>query len=215
LSGFLYWDGEIRCRYQVKPRGHSELILSQMDELLKEAGVELTALDAIAFGRGPGSFTGVRIAVGVAQGTAFGADLPVVPVSTLASLAQRHFRENGVRRILPAFDARMNEVYWGGYIIDDHGLAMPCFDDEVSAPDAVTLPQDGNWHGVGSGWQAYETPLRERLKDGLASVQSDLLCSAEDVALLAAAGFTRGEAVAAEHALPVYLRDDVARKPRG
>ncbi len=106
-SAALYIDGEISERYEVAPRRHAELILLMMEQLLTEAELKLTQLDALAFGRGPGSFTGVRIATGVIQGAAFGAQLPVVPVSTLAALAQRHYRMRGACRILPAFDARM------------------------------------------------------------------------------------------------------------
>ena len=148
-SAALLIDGKIIERYQVQPRMHSQLILPMMNELLAEAGVALTALDAIAFGRGPGAFTGVRIAVGVAQGAAFAADLPVVPVSTLAALAQRGFRESGGRRLLPAYDARMQEVYWAAYEVDAQGLVSIRVADEVSAPDQVTLPDGEGWQGVG------------------------------------------------------------------
>lgn len=128
-SAALYISGEIRLRYQVEPRRHSELILPMMDALLAEAEIALSALDALAFGCGPGSFTGVRIATGVVQGAAFGADLPVVPVSTLAALAQRRYREQGEKHLLPAYDARMDELYWGCYRIGDDGLAHPLNDD--------------------------------------------------------------------------------------
>ncbi|WP_260291256.1 tRNA (adenosine(37)-N6)-threonylcarbamoyltransferase complex dimerization subunit type 1 TsaB [Sedimenticola hydrogenitrophicus] len=212
-SAALLIDGNVIERYQVQPRMHSQLILPMLDELLAEAGVTLAGLDAIAFGRGPGAFTGVRIAVGVAQGAAFAADLPVVPVSTLAALAQRGFRELGWRRLLPAYDARMQEVYWGAYEVDAQGLVSARVADEVSAPDRVTLPAGGGWQGVGAGWGSYRDLLDQRLGDAVGEVNADLLCSAHDVALLGAAGFVRGEAVAAELAAPVYLRDKVASRP--
>lgn len=212
-SAALLIDGNISERYQVQPRMHSQLILPMLDELLAEADLALTALDAIAFGRGPGAFTGVRIAVGVAQGAAFAADLPVVPVSTLAALAQRGFRELGGRRLLPAYDARMQEVYWAAYEVDAQGLVSIRVADEVSAPDQVTLPDGAGWQGVGAGWGSYHSLLTRRLGASVAAVNADLLCSAHDVALLGAAGFTRGDAVAAELAAPVYLRDKVAFRP--
>lgn len=212
-SAALLIDGKIIERYQVQPRMHSQLILPMMNELLAEAGVALTALDAIAFGRGPGAFTGVRIAVGVAQGAAFAADLPVVPVSTLAALAQRGFRELGGRRLLPAYDARMQEVYWAAYEVDAQGLVSIRVADEVSAPDQVTLPDGEGWQGVGAGWGSYYSLLAQRLGASVEAVDAALLCSANDVALLGAAGFTRGDAVAAELAAPVYLRDKVASRP--
>ncbi|MCW8945131.1 MAG: tRNA (adenosine(37)-N6)-threonylcarbamoyltransferase complex dimerization subunit type 1 TsaB [Sedimenticola sp.] len=213
-SAALLIDGELSSRYQVQPRMHSQLILPMMEELLAEAGIGLSSLDAIAFGRGPGAFTGVRIAVGVAQGVAFASDLPVVPISTLAALAQRGYREYGFQRILAAYDARMHEVYWGGYAVDAQGLVRPVMDESVSAPDAVTLPEGVGWHGVGPGWGSYSAELKLRIGEALGGETADLLCSAEDVALLGAASFNAGEAVAAEYAQPVYLRDKVASKPR-
>lgn len=211
-SAALYLDGEVSLRYQVKARGHSELILGMMDELLAEAGLKVRELDALAFGRGPGSFTGVRIATGVAQGTAFGADLPVVPVSTLAALAQRGFREHGERRLLPAYDARMGELYWAAYEINADGLAELVNAEQVIPAEAVTAPLGSGWFGLGSGWAAYGDELSKRLSGAISRFDPDLLCSAHDIALLGVAGFAAGQAVAPELALPVYLRDNVAQK---
>ncbi len=212
-SAALLMDGAVSLRYQVRPRMHAELILPMMEALLSEAGLVPGQLDALAFGRGPGSFTGVRIAAGVAQGVAFAADLPVVPVSTLAALAQRGFRERGVRRLLTAFDARMKEVYWGGFLIDADGLAQPLLAEQVAAPESLALPGDSGWFGVGSGWQTYGERLSALLGPALQGVDAELLCSAADVAVLGAAGLRAGQAVAAEQALPVYLRDKVAEPP--
>ncbi len=212
-SAALLLDGEVTLRYQVQPRKHSELIMPMLDDLLQESGLKPTQLDAIAFGCGPGSFTGVRIAAGVAQGVAFAADLPVVRVSTLASLAQGHFRQSGCRRVLPAFDARMQEVYWGCYELQESGLMQALFPDEITPADKVTLPQGGNWHGVGGGWASYGESLGAVIGSGLKSVTPDLFCSAHDIALLGAAGFEQGAVVSADQALPQYLRDNVAKKP--
>ncbi|MGD8588351.1 MAG: tRNA (adenosine(37)-N6)-threonylcarbamoyltransferase complex dimerization subunit type 1 TsaB [Chromatiales bacterium] len=213
-SAALYVDGEVGLRYEVKPRGHSELILGMMDALLAEAELKPAQLDAMAFGRGPGSFTGVRIATGVVQGAAFGAELPVVPVSTLAALAQRAFRERGERRLLPAYDARMRELYWAAYEVDEQGLVQPVQSELVAGVEQIPQPEGTGWYGVGSGWAAYGDALPARFGDGVVKgCDPDLLCSAFDVALLGVAGFERGEAVMPEAALPIYLRDNVAVKP--
>ncbi len=212
-SAALYIDGEMSERYTVAPRQHAERILPMMDQLLAEAGLKLSQLDALAFGRGPGSFTGVRIATGVIQGAAFGAQLPVVPVSTLAALARRHHRMCGARRILPAFDARMGELYWAAYEVTDDGQMARVEPEQVAAPEQVSLPAGKGWQGAGRGWASYGEILIRRMGARLSAVRADLLCSAQDVAWLAVRGYEAGEAVAAERALPVYLRDRVAKKP--
>lgn len=212
-SAALLWGDEVRLRYQVQPRGHTELVLGMLDELLAEAGIRPAELDAIAFGRGPGSFTGVRIAAGVAQGAAFGADLPVAPVSSLAALAQRAWREHGMERVAVAFDARMDEVYWGCFRLDSAGLMGPAGPEQVAAPERVARPDGGDWCGAGSGWGLYREALGRRLEQVPGTVVPDLLCSAEDVARLGAAICRRGQAVSPEQALPVYLRNQVAKKP--
>jgi tRNA threonylcarbamoyladenosine biosynthesis protein TsaB len=211
-SAALFLDGEIRQRLVLEPRRQSELILAQMDELLAEAGIRPGQLDVLAYGCGPGSFTGVRIAAGVIQGVAFGADLPVVPVSTLAALAQRLFREQGARRILPAFDARMGELYWGCYEVGTGSLATALQPDQLLAPERVFPPEGGDWHGVGGGWESHGELLAQRMGRTLHSVTAGLQSCAHDVALLGAAAFREGRAVAAESALPVYLREEVAQK---
>jgi tRNA threonylcarbamoyladenosine biosynthesis protein TsaB len=211
-SAALYLDGEIAELATVEPRRHGELILSMMDRLLADAGLRPGQLDALAFGRGPGSFTGVRIATGVVQGAAFAAGLPVAPVSTLAALAQRHYRENARRRSLAGFDARMSEVYWGIYYIDDTGLAVPLSDEEVVRPEAVSLPPGKDWDGVGSAWASYRQPLQQRLAGALVSISPNLSVTARDIAVLGAAALEQGRAVPPEQALPIYLRDEVARK---
>jgi tRNA threonylcarbamoyladenosine biosynthesis protein TsaB len=211
-SAALLIDEQIELRYEIKPRGHSELILSMMDELLVEAGFSVNQLDAMAFGRGPGSFTGVRIATGVIQGAAFAADLPVVPVSTLAALAQRAYREKGEPNLLTAFDARMGELYWAGYRVDSNEIVRLVINEQVASAAMVQMPLDEAWYGVGSGWGVYASQLAERLGESLLGYKSELYCSARDVATLAAADFEAGVAVPAERALPVYLRNEVAHK---
>ncbi len=178
-----------------------------MDGLLAEAGMGLTRLDALAFSRGPGSFTGVRIATSVVQGAAYGADLPVVPVSTLAALAQGYFRSSGASRVLAVFDARMGELYCGAYLLSDGNLMRATRAEEVASPETVALPTDGGWSGVGSGWATYGDVLRGRLGSRLLAVTPDTLCESRDVAVLAAAEFAQGHWVTAEQAQPVYLRE--------
>ncbi len=216
-SAALSIDGEIRERYALAPRAHTELILPMVDELMVEAGIVVSQLDAMAFGRGPGAFTGVRIAVGVTQGIAFAADLPVLPVSTLAALAQGADGD----RVLTALDARMDEVYWGAYQRNAAGLMELLGEECVSAPAEVPLPsgfppqdspRENSWQGVGAGWAAYEAVLTERCGGLLATWDGTRFPRARDVAQLGVAGFEGGQAVSAEQALPVYLRDKVTWK---
>ena len=208
-SAALLLGGAVEQRLSREPRRHGELILAMMDELLGQAGLRLEGLDALAFGRGPGSFTGVRIAAAVIQGTAFGADLPVVPISTLAALAQGHHRAEGRTRTLPAFDARMGELYWGAYVLNEQGLMRAVVEDQVGSPEIVVLPEGGGWCGLGGGWAAHRDVLRRRLGPRLVAVDPSALCEARDVVTLAAAAFAAGRFVPAERALPLYLRDRV------
>lgn len=213
-SAALLLGSELDQRLEIQPRRHGELVLGMMEELLAGAGTGLVQLDALAFGRGPGSFTGVRIAAAVIQGAAFGADLPVVPVSTLAAMAQGHFRTDGANRVLAALDARMGELYWGPFQLGDGGLMRSAGEEEVGLPELVGLPADGSWSGVGSGWSAYGDVLRGRLGSRLLSVAPDARCESRDIAILAAAELAAGRTVPAERALPVYLRDRVTAVPR-
>lgn len=203
----LWLDGTVHERAATGLH-HAERILVFVDEVLAEAGLALNALDAVAFGRGPGSFTGLRISAGVAQGLAFGADLPVVPVSSLAALAQ------GVDapRVLAAFDARMQQVYWGAYERREQGRVALAGEECVVAPADVPLPGGGGWVGAGSGWDAYAPALSERVGARLMRREQGAQPRARFLAELAAAGYRAGAAVPAEQALPVYIRDDVARK---
>ena len=199
-------------RHRIAPRRHAELVLAMIQDLLDEASLALGALDALAFGCGPGSFTGVRVAAGVIQGLAYGADLPVVPVSSLQALAQGALRENGSTQVLPAFDARMGEVYWGIYAADRDGLMRAQIDDCAAVPDAIPLPSGGKWLGAGEGWRAYPEALARRMGSRLTGTEAHRLARALDVAILARAAHVRGESVPASRALPVYVRNKVARK---
>ena len=217
-AALLIDGGGLLAREQRLDRGHAEAILPMVDELLKEAGTPLAALDAIAFGRGPGAFTGVRLAASVAQGLAFGAGVPVVPVSDLRALAQRALDvERAVDRVLVCADARMHEVYWGCFERSAAGLARVVGEEQVGKPALVGLPTPWSapagapvW-GAGSGFAAYPG-VRAALGAQAAQVFADFLPRASEIARLAAAEVTAGRILPAEQALPVYLRDDVTHR---
>ncbi len=204
-------NGEIQDRSVIAPRQHTSLILPMADELLAEASLKPTQLDCLAFGRGPGSFTGLRIACGIAQGIAFAADIPVIPISSLATLAQAAYIEHSTDKVLAAIDARMSEIYWGRYSIDENGI-MRCNGTEiVSSPDEISLPNEGSWYGVGSGWLTYADRLTAKLGEIVQGYQGARYPQAQAMIPLAIAAFHAGQMVSAENALPVYLRNKVVR----
>lgn len=214
-SAALYVDGEIQQRCALAPRQHAALILPMVESLLVEAGLAVAQLDAIAFGRGPGSFTGVRIAASLVQGIAFAAGLPVVPVSTLAALALGAMRESGESQVLAALDARKHEIYWGSYRHVDADLARLQGEECVSLPDGIARPQRGNWVGAGSGWAAHGPLLAEVAGERIVRVLPDLEPVARDVARLAIDAFRQGMVIRPDEVAPVYLRNDVADARRG
>jgi len=208
-SAALCLGDEVLERYVLAPRQHAALILPMIESVLVEADIGVRQLDAIAFGRGPGAFTGVRIAASIVQGIAFAVDLPVVPVSTLAALALGAMRETGETQVLAALDARKDEVYWGCY--RQAGEALVLLGSEIVCPPAsAPQPEPGRWVGVGSGWLAHAEVLVQRCGDDLIRVLPDLEPRAGDVARLGLYDYLRGKAVAADAAVPVYLRDNVA-----
>jgi tRNA threonylcarbamoyladenosine biosynthesis protein TsaB len=206
-SAAISTGDDVLERYQLAPQRHAELILPMVEDLLAEAGVSLRDLDALAFGRGPGSFTGVRICTGVVQGLAFGAELPVIPVSTLAALAQGAAGHHS--HIAAAIDARMGEVYWGLFSVDPEGLVVPADEEQVEKPELVPLPMEGNWYGVGSGWGTHAAALSQRFADRLHGRDADQFPHAKDVLRLARRGLSLGQVLPPEDALPVYLRNRV------
>ncbi|MEJ2480152.1 MAG: tRNA (adenosine(37)-N6)-threonylcarbamoyltransferase complex dimerization subunit type 1 TsaB [Acidihalobacter sp.] len=195
-------------RHEVAPRQHTRLVLPMVQAVLREAGLELRDVDVFVMGRGPGAFTGVRIAVGVVQGLAFSVGRPVVPVSSLAIVAQGVI-EGGATHAAVAFDARMNEIYWGTYVRDADGIAVAAGEEAVLAPEAVSGLEDGAWVGVGSGFAVYSEALSQRL--GLQRTLPDRLPRAGHALALGRRAWLNGEAVEAAHAQPVYLRDRVVR----
>ena len=212
-SAALLNQQQIDARFEIAPRDHTQRILPLVQELLQVQQLELTALDALAFGRGPGSFTGVRIGIGIAQGLALGANLPMIGVSSLATMAQGAWRLTGATRVLAAIDARMGEVYWAEYQRDANGEWQGAETEAVLKPEAAEAriaQLTGEWATVGTGWQAYPHLLTSAnaklVTTGVA------LPAAEDMLPLALSAWQRGEAVAVENAEPVYLRNEVAWK---
>ncbi|HBZ71670.1 MAG TPA: tRNA (adenosine(37)-N6)-threonylcarbamoyltransferase complex dimerization subunit type 1 TsaB [Deltaproteobacteria bacterium] len=210
----LLIDGQLTARERLLERGHAECILPMIDEVLGEAGTPLASLTAIAFGRGPGSFTGVRLAASVTQGLAHGSGVPAVPVSDLAAVAQRILGDDETaQRVLVCNDARMREVYWGCFVRSAGGLAGPVGEERVSEPGQVALP--AGWsagpelRGAGTGFAAHP-PLRSSFSTILAAIR-EVHPRAAEVALLAVSEVTAGRLRSPEDALPVYLRDDVVR----
>ncbi len=214
-SAALLIGDEVQERFEVAPRRHVALLLPFIDRLLADAGLAPGQLDALAFGCGPGSFTGLRIAAGMAQGIAFGADLPVVPVSTLAALAQGCVRAQGVGAVLAALDARMQEVYFGAFRTGSDGLVVLQGEEVVCAPGSIPVPGVADWYAAGEGWARYPEQLQACLPCPLAGVKDSARPHAADVAVLGAADFRRGGALSPEKAAPVYLRNNVAAKPGG
>lgn len=204
----LLHDDRVIDRSELAPRRHAELVLPMAEELLAEAGITRGQLDGIAMGRGPGAFTGVRLAVSVAQGLALALDIPVVPVSSLAALAVQAPR-NGAD-VLAVIDARRGEVYAGAFRIGADGRLEPRGDERVVAPADVPLPGGDGWNVIGSGWRAYGDALAARLPAPPRWADGDRYPQACDVARLAAPEFAAGRGVPPEQALPVYLRDKVA-----
>jgi tRNA threonylcarbamoyladenosine biosynthesis protein TsaB len=183
-------------------RGHADLVLPMVESVLAEGDLELRAVDAVAYGRGPGAFTGVRIAVGVAQGLAFGLDVPTIGVSTLAVVALQ-FAQPG-REILVCMDARMGEVYWARFRCGDDGFVEARGEEFVSAPELVQ-PASADVF-AGTGFKAYP----QLAPPGALAVHAEALPHAREVARLATRELKAGRAVRAADAAPVYLRDQVA-----
>lgn len=203
----LWQDGAVLERCELAGQKHSELLISMLDALLKDAGFGIKDVDGIAFGKGPGSFTGVRIACGATQGLALGANLPVFGVCTLQALAEA----SGKPRVIAALDARMGEIYHAAYQKQNDvwkTVSEPCLCKPEDAP-AVT---GEDWFGIGSGFAMYDQVLNARYPGQLLGVDGAAVPQAAAIAALGAAQFKLGKGVDAAEALPLYLRDKVALK---
>jgi tRNA threonylcarbamoyladenosine biosynthesis protein TsaB len=204
-SAALWLDGQIRAHRVLAEQRHSSLLLPMVDALLRESDISLRQLDGIGYGAGPGSFTGLRIACAVTQGLAFGADLPVVGVSTLESIAE----QAGADQVLTVLDARMAEVYWAAYQREDAGWRIVS-EPQLALPESVAVPDGADWVGAGNGFVVLGEVLRPRLAARLARIDERIMPDAAAMAPLAARAFERGEGVDAALAAPIYLRDKVA-----
>ena len=208
----LVYNQQTYHHFEHCPQSHSLLLLPMVDKVLQQAGCKLTDLDGLIFGRGPGSFTGVRIGIGVAQGLGFASDLPVVGVSTLQAMAQTAYQQHQQASVIAAIDARMSEIYTCAYQVDEHGIMQPLIDEAVMPPEqAQAHYQDAvaKAYAVGTGWSSYSEAL-----SGL-SVQEQvdvLYPDAQAMLLIGAKEFELGNAVSAEQAQPVYVRDTVSWK---
>ena len=204
----------LSSRSELAPRGHTRLLMPMIRELLNESGLTPNHLDALAFACGPGSFTGLRIATGVAQGLAWGLDIPVVPVSSLQVVAAQALEQFNLAqgdRIAVAFDARMGEVYWACFECQN-GRPESLADARVCPPGQIALPPgEGHWWGVGSGWRLRDQFPAEVVDRGQ-TVDDSLLPQASMVARLGVASLAETGGVSAVQAQPVYIRDEVAWK---
>lgn len=206
-------EGVVASRFEISPREHTQKILPMVKSALEEANLTLQSFDALAFGRGPGSFTGVRIGVGVAQGIALGAELPMIGISSLATMAEGVFRTTGIKQVLVAIDARMGEIYCAQYQRNDEGIWLGEETEAVMKPEhfvEALQSTTGTWAMAGTGWQAY-TELKETLP--FTVVETDItLPAAQDMLPLAVTAWHEGKATRVEEAEPVYLRNEVTWK---
>ena len=206
LSVALWADGALAEKFDRVPNGGSERLLPWVNELLAESGRSLKQLDGIAFGAGPGGFTGLRLACGLAQGLAYGLDLPVVPVSTLAALAMSAGRQG---RILATLDARMNEIYLAAYEVSGADVTESLA-PQVGAASSLCLPEGAGWFGVGDGFAVAGAALTARMAGRLSGDDAGLFPTASAIALLAVPVLQRKEGRDAGQAVPIYVRDKVA-----
>lgn len=203
----LWQDGSVSDRCEQVGQKHSEVLIPMLDGLLRDAGVRLADLDGIAFGAGPGSFTGVRIACSAAQGLALGANQPVLGICTLQALAENA----GHDRVIAVLDARMAEVYYAAYQ-KQHGAWHTVHEPELCLPQHAPAVAGTGWMGAGSGFLAHGEQLRTRYQANLSAVDTQAVPQAAAIARLAAPRFAAGQGVDAAEAAPLYLRDKVALK---
>ena len=202
----LLADGVRRGRFELTPRRHTDCVLPWCDDLLAQAGLAKSGLHALAVGIGPGAFTGVRLGVSLAQGMALALGIPVVPVSTLAAIAQAQDHDGPVAVVM---DARMGECYAGFYRKRD-GIAVALAPERLLAPEDLALPVDGDWIGAGSAFSAYAARLPSAFTSALGRIEAEALPQPEALLQLGEYGFRTGLALAPERIEPTYLRDKVA-----
>lgn len=208
-SAALYLDGELTFREALAHQSHTEIVLPMVDELLTQAGIKLKHLDVIAFDRGPGSFTGLRIGAGITQGLALGASLPVIPVSSLQTLAQGCYLRYQSQNVLACIDARQGELYWGCFQLRS-GIMTLEGSEQLGHPDTVTTLSDVTYFGVGTGFDTFESELRDNPNVTFSDYNKNSYPLAQDIITIAARAWEQQEYVDGSAALPVYLRDKVA-----
>ena len=195
------------------PQQHTHVILEMVQKQMTTSGLSFAQLDAIAFSRGPGSFTGLRICASITQGLAIAYDLPVIPVSSLAILAQGSYRQDNKSNVVACLDARREEVYWACFK-ERSGRMELIGEESVLAPGAVKTQQGGPWHGVGSGFKNYATELAGNPRVDLGTIEPDRFPLAQDAMEFAKKAWLQKEYVDASLAIPTYLRDNIATPPK-
>lgn len=207
----LLCGGETKINHQIVAQQHGRLVLPMIDALLAQAELSVQHLDGVVFGRGPGSFTGVRIAVALTQGIALGADVGVIGISTMNSVAQGVYRLHGDLSVAISLDARMDEVYFAAYQIQNEGVMSAVTDESLCPPQQLpSLPEDVGRTWAGSGAERYSQLLQEQYGVPMDSIRTDVWPNACDLLSLAIPRVESGQLQAAEHAMPVYLRNKVA-----
>lgn len=199
--------------FVIEPQAHAKLLLGMIDQICAQAEVTLKDVDAFAFGCGPGSFTGVRIAASIVQGLAFGVNKPVIAVSSLRALAQQAFNVHAYEYIVAMLDARMQEIYCGSYKANAEGLVMPLSEDTLKKPDEFVVDVALPWVAVGTGIAAYGDVIKQH-NLGLIIDTSILHPRAQEIVQLAADLYKRGEVLQPNEAIPSYIRNDVAKKSK-
>jgi len=208
----LWLDGEIATQEAIVFQSHTEQVLPMVQTLLAETETSLSQLDAIVFDRGPGSFTGLRIGAGVTQGLALGLGRPVIPVSSLATLAQGAWRQDQQQQVLACIDARQAEVYWAGYRLED-GVMRAVTTEQIGSVESIVLPSGQTWYGVGTGFGRYPDELAALAGVTWLGTQSQRYPLAQDMFALAIPAWERQDWVQPAEAIPIYLRDNVATPP--
>lgn len=208
-SAALWVDGSIHQQYTRAANRHAELLLPMIERVLAAGSTERGQLDAVAFGRGPGAFTGLRIGAGIAQGLAFGCDIPVLPVSSLQALAQQHPAD----RVAAAIDARMDQLYWACFERGS-GIMQAMAEERVSSPQQVEIPVPGEWLLVGDGWDRYLTHFESLAPNLTLKHIPRVFPRAWEVAELGALAYRAGLGLPPEQAQPVYVRNRVVNQPK-
>jgi tRNA threonylcarbamoyladenosine biosynthesis protein TsaB len=205
-------NDEIYSAHKIAPMQQAQLVLPLIDELLKSHNLKLGDMNALAFGSGPGSFTGVRIAASVMQGFAYATKLPLIKISSLAATAQAAFDDFGWKKLLVGMDARISEVYWGIYQINAEGLTELQDSEILCLPQNISTPKDSGWYAIGSAWQMYSEALIQALSFQPLAIDATRLPLASAIARIAKSKFLKKDFCKPEDALPAYLRDNVAEK---